>query len=69
MKYKCRRCDICGCEMGKWDFQFWLKAPRLKAGRPDVSMKKYDICDLCGNELMLRVMEAVREMKAAKCDD
>lgn len=68
MKYKCRRCDICGAEMDNRDFQFWLKGPRLRAGCPDLRMKKYDLCDPSGNELMLCVMEAVRKKEGGEVE-
>ena len=46
MKVKCRRCDICGQEMGRWDCQFWVR-PKVLRGAPEIGMKRMDICNAC----------------------
>lgn len=47
MKVNCRKCDICGDELGARDMQFWLRKPIIKWGVPEIGMQRMDICDLC----------------------
>ena len=70
MKVKCRRCDLCGAEMGGRTFQHWLKFKFLKAksGYPDVCMAKYDFCDDCMSTLKYAVKRRTDEWKEEKSE-
>ena len=55
MKIKCRRCDICEREMEKYDFQYWVRGPRITYGRPNMKMTRMDICDKCFTDLLIYI--------------
>lgn len=65
MKVKCRRCDICDIEIHGCDFQYWLKGPRIKYGRPSVddSMKRMDLCQRCWDNLCMNIRLTIADVK------
>lgn len=58
MKIKCRRCDICGTEMGGRDFQYWIKFPKVRFGYPDIGMNRVDVCSECFAALSVEIKQA-----------
>ena len=65
MKINCRRCDICGDELGTRDFQIWLREPIIKWGAPGVGMHRMDICADCfaSIEIMILNPELIKKWK------
>lgn len=55
MKINCRECDICGVQMDKRDFQYWLRFPSVKKGAPLLGMERMDICDECFAKLSVLI--------------
>lgn len=65
MKINCRRCDICGDELGTRDFQIWLRKPIIKWGVPEAGMHKMDICAdyFASMEIMILNPELIKKWK------
>ena len=65
MKVNCRKCDICGEELGERDFQIWLRKPIIKWGAPVVGMRRMDICAdyFTSMEIMILNPELIKKWK------
>lgn len=50
MKIRCRKCDICGAEIGNCNCQFWVR-PKILWGAPSIGMERMDICNSCFSKL------------------
>lgn len=62
-KIRCRECDICHEQMGGWDFQFWIRKPKIKYGYPNFIMHQYDVCDNCFAALSVIITEERNKVK------
>ena len=54
MKIRCRKCDICGAEIGNYDCQFWAR-PKILWGAPAAGMWRMDICNDCFAKLEMYI--------------
>ena len=61
MKINCRRCDICGIEIGGRDFMFKIRIPKVKFGYPELGLKRYDVCESCWTKMTIEVLKKTQE--------